>query len=244
MIVTGHVPEDLNAFQTIEAGQDQINHIQYIADIMHAPLPDGTNRLERRKALAEINLDSPEAAKAISFLKEHHTVVDPTMALFELFSATTARPPASFEPGIERIAPELAQPLTDVEPPSERSELSSKVFSKEIAIIGALHRAGVPIVAGTDQAVPGHSLHREIELYVQAGFTPIEAIQAATIVPARVMGLEKELGTVEKGKRADLILLTADPLADIHNTRQVEYVITNGAMYHTAELWQSVGFKP
>jgi imidazolonepropionase-like amidohydrolase len=244
MIVTGHVPEGLNAFQTIEAGQDQINHIQYIADIMHAPLPDGTNRLERRKALAEINLDSPEAAKAISFLKEHHTVVDPTMALFELFSATTARPPASFEPGIERIAPELAQPLTDVEPPSERSELSSKVFSKEIAIIGALHRAGVPIVAGTDQAVPGHSLHREIELYVQAGFTPIEAIQAATIVPARVMGLEKELGTVEKGKRADLILLTADPLADIHNTRQVEYVITNGAMYHTAELWQSVGFKP
>ena len=133
---------------------------------------------------------------------------------------------------------------TDVEPPSERSELLDKVFTKDIAIVGALHRAGVPIVAGTDQAVPGHSLHREIELYVQAGFTPMEAIQAATIVPARVMGLDKELGTVEKGKRADLILLNADPLADIHNTRKVEYVISNGEMYHTAELWQSVGFKP
>jgi len=72
----------------------------------------------------------------------------------------------------------------------------------------------------------------------------MEAIQAATIVPARVMGLDKELGTIEKGKRADLILLTGDPLADIHNTRTVEYVITNGVMYHTAELWQSVGFKP
>jgi imidazolonepropionase-like amidohydrolase len=117
-------------------------------------------------------------------------------------------------------------------------------LSKDIAIIGALHRAGVPIVAGTDQTVPGHSLHREIELYVQAGFTPMEAIQAATIVPARVMGREKELGTIEKGKRADLILLTADPLADIRNTRKVEYVISNGVMYHTAELWQSVGFKP
>ncbi|HTT18211.1 MAG TPA: amidohydrolase family protein [Candidatus Sulfotelmatobacter sp.] len=244
MTVTGHVPEGLNAYQTIDAGQDQINHIQYIADIMHAPIPDGTTRLERRKAMAEINLDSAEATKAVSFLKEHHTVIDPTMALFELFTATTAKPPASFEPGVEKISPELAQPLTDVEPPSERSELFTKIFSKEIGIVGALHRAGVPIVAGTDQAVPGHSLHREIEIYVQAGFTPMEAIQAATIVPARVMGLDKELGTIEKGKHADLILLTADPLADIRNTRNVEYVISNGAMYRAAELWESVGFKP
>ncbi len=244
MTVTGHVPEGLNGFQTIAAGQDQINHIQYIANMMHGPFPDDMSRAERRKAIANLDLDSPEAHKALNFLKEHHTVVDPTMALSELFTATTAKAPATFEPGIDKIAPELAQPLTDVEPPSERSEILDKIFSKDIAIVGALHRAGVPVVAGTDQAVPGHSLHREIELYVQAGFTPLEAIQAATIVPARVMRLDKELGTIEKGKRADLILLTADPLADIHNTRKVEYVITNGAMYHTAELWQSVGFKP
>ena len=87
---------------------------------------------------------------------------------------------------------------------------------KDIAIIGALHRAGVPIVAGTDQTVPGYSLYREIELYVQAGFTPMEAIQAATIVPARVMGVDKELGTVEAGKRADVIILDAQS-ARIHS---------------------------
>jgi len=244
MTVTGHVPQGLDAFQTIAAGQDQINHIQYVVDIMHAPFPKDMSRIDRMKAIAEVNLDSPEAQKAITFLKEHHTVVDPTMALFELFGATTAEPPASFEPGIEKIAPELAQPLTDVEPPSERSEIGEKVFKKDIAVVSALHKAGIPIVAGTDQAVPGYSLHREIELYVQAGFTPMEAIQSATIVPARAMHLEKDTGTVQKGKRGDLILLTADPLADIHNTRSVEYVITNGTMYHTAELWQSVGFKP
>jgi imidazolonepropionase-like amidohydrolase len=244
MTVTGHVPQGLNAFQTIDAGQDQINHIQYIVDIMHAPFPKDMSRPDRMKAIADLNLDSPEAKKALSFLKDHHTVVDPTMALFELFTATTAKPPASFEPGVEKIAPELAQPITDVEPPSERSEIGDKVFSKEIAVLGALQRAGIPIVAGTDQAVPGYSLHREIELYVQAGFTPMEAIQAATIVPARAMHLEKESGTVEKGKRGDLLLLTADPLADIHNTRSVEYVVTNGTMFHTAELWQSVGFRP
>ena len=72
----------------------------------------------------------------------------------------------------------------------------------------------------------------------------MEAIQAATIVPARAMGLDKESGTVEKGKRGDLILINGNPLEDIHNTRNVEYVITNGTMYHTAELWQSAGFKP
>ncbi|MBZ5573716.1 MAG: amidohydrolase family protein [Acidobacteriia bacterium] len=244
MTVTGHIPEGLNAYQAVEAGQDQINHIQYIADIMHPPLPADASRADRRKAAATVDLNSADAQKALSFLKAHNTVVDPTIALFEFFTATTAKPTASFEPGAAKVAPELAAQLTEVEPPSPRSEQIEKMFEKDLAIVGALHRAGVPIVAGTDQTVPGHSLHREIELYVQAGFTPMEAIQAATLVPARVMGLDKEVGTVEEGKRADLIILNGDPLEDIHNTRNVEYVITNGVMYNCAELWKSVGFRP
>jgi imidazolonepropionase-like amidohydrolase len=244
MTVTGHIPEGLNAYQAIEAGQDQINHIGYIADIMKAPLPEGASRLDRYKAGANIDLESPEAKRALAFLKEHHTVVDPTIALMEFFTATTAKPPASFEPGVNKVAPELAQQLADVAPPTDRSEIGEKVYEKELEIVGALHRAGIPVVAGTDQTVPGHSLHREIELYVQAGFTPMEAIQAATSVPARAMGIEKESGTVEKGKRGDLILVNGNPLDDIHKIRNVEDVITNGTMFHTAELWQSVGFKP
>jgi imidazolonepropionase-like amidohydrolase len=244
MTVTGHIPEGLTAYQAVDAGQDQINHIEYVLEMMHGPFPTDMSRIDRMKALAEVDLDSAEARKAVSFLKEHHTLLDPTVALFEFLTATTAKPPASFEPGVNKIAPELAEQLTDVEPPSERSGLAEKVFEKELAIVGILHRAGIPIVAGTDQTVPGYSLHREIELYAQAGFTPMEAIQAATIVPARAMGVDKELGTVEKGKRADLILIRGDPLADIHNTRKVEYVITNGVMYATAPLWQSAGFKP
>jgi imidazolonepropionase-like amidohydrolase len=244
MTVTGHIPEGLNAYQAIEAGQDQINHIGYVADIMKAPLPENATRFDRFKAGATIDLGSAEAQKALTFLRDHHTVIDPTVALSEFFTATTAKPPASFEPGVNKVAPELAEQLTDVGPPTDRSEILGKVFEKELEIVGALHKAGIPVVAGTDQTVPGYSLHREIELYVQAGFTPMEAIQAATIVPARAMGLDKESGSVEKGKRGDLILINGNPLDDIHNTRNVEYVITNGTMYHTAELWQSVGFKP
>jgi len=122
--------------------------------------------------------------------------------------------------------------------------LIEKATQKGVEVVGVLHRAGVPVVAGTDQAVPGHSLHREIEIYVQAGFTPMEAIQAATIVPARAMRIDKEVGTVEVGKRGDVIILGANPLESIHNIRTVESVVTNGVLYNCAELWQSVGFKP
>lgn len=244
MTVTGHVPIGLTAYQTVAAGQDQINHITYIADIMRPTLPPNATRDDRRKAALNLDLDSPEARKALAFLKDHHTVVDPTLSIFEMFTATTAKPPASFEPGVNKIPTELAEQITDVEPPNENSEIQEKIFQKEVAIVGALRKAGIPVVAGTDQTVPGFSLHREMELYVQAGFTPLEAIQAATLVPAQVMGVEKELGTVEKGKRGDLIVVNGNPLEDIHNSRNVEYVITNGTMFHTAELWQSVGFKP
>lgn len=108
MTVTGHVPQRLTAYQTIPAGEDQINHISYIADIMEPPLPENATRAERRNAAANLNLDSAEAKKALTFLKDHHTVVDPTIALFELFTATTAKPPASFEPGITKIPEVLA----------------------------------------------------------------------------------------------------------------------------------------
>jgi imidazolonepropionase-like amidohydrolase len=246
MTVTGHVPEGLNAYQVIEAGQDQINHVPYVTEMMLASLPASAQRIDRLKAVAALNLNSTEAQKAISFLKEHHTVIDPTLAFYEFISASTARPLASFEPGVDKVAPELANQFTDVGSPAPPpyAEVLEKAFAMDLAIVAALHRAGIPIVAGTDQTVPGHSLHREIELYTQAGFTPLEAIQAATIVPARVMGLDRELGTVEVGKRADLILLGANPLDDIRNIRKVEFVVTDGKMYNCAGLWRSVGFKP
>jgi len=102
----------------------------------------------------------------------------------------------------------------------------------------------VTVVAGTDQAIPGHSLHRELELYVEAGFTPMEAIQAATLVPARAMGREKDLGTVSAGKWADLILVDGDPLTDIRALRRIVSVVAAGRIYDPADLWRSVGFEP
>jgi imidazolonepropionase-like amidohydrolase len=244
MTVTGHIPEGMNAYQGVEDGMDQINHIQYVMAIIHPPYPEKANGLDRAKIEAQTDMNSPEAQKAFAFLKQHNTVIDPTLVIFEFSTANTNHPTASFEPGVLKVAPELAGPLIDVGPASPFSQLQSEIFSKEVEAVGALHRAGIRVVAGTDQTVPGHSLHREMELYVQAGFTPMEAIQAATTVPAQVMGLDKEVGTIAPGMRADMIILGANPLDDIHNSRKVESVITNGTLYDCAPLWQSVGFKP
>ena len=248
MTVTGHVPEGMDLYQAVNAGMDQINHIHYVADIMKPQPPAGTklNRAQRLQADANIDLHSPEAQRALAFILQHHTVIDPTVALMEvIYTVTPTHPVASFEPGVDRIAPELRQQFVGSDgPPPAMQETAQKVFQKYLDIIGALHREGVTIVAGTDQTVPGFSLYREIELYVKAGFTPMEAIQAATIVPARVMGLDKKLGTVEPGKEADLIVLKADPLESISNIRTVEEVVTGGTLYETAPLWASVGFKP
>jgi hypothetical protein len=109
MTVTGHVPDGLNAYQVIEAGQDQINHISYIADIMHAGLPADASRRDEFKANAAVDLNSPEAQKAISFLKAHSTVIDPTLSIFEFLTATTAKPPGTFEPGVTKVTPELVR---------------------------------------------------------------------------------------------------------------------------------------
>ena len=112
------------------------------------------------------------------------------------------------------------------------------------AILRALHAAGVPIVAGTDKAVPAHSFHRELELYVEAGLSPMDVIGLATLGSAKVMGMNKEVGSIEVGKRADMILVDGNPLDDFHALRKVKRVISNGRVFDPAELWRSVGFQP
>jgi imidazolonepropionase-like amidohydrolase len=153
-------------------------------------------------------------------------------------------PIESFEPGASKVPPELTVQINKKVQSADLAEGLRMVVDVLLKITVALQRAGVPIVAGTDVGVPGHTLHRELELYVKAGMTPLEAIQAATITPARVMKVETEVGTIEPGKRADLIILDANPLTNISNIRKVSSVVTQGRLFDSANLWQTVGFKP
>jgi imidazolonepropionase-like amidohydrolase len=150
---------------------------------------------------------------------------------------------AAFEPGV-RHAPFLIDAKYRGMGGTASADQMQARLAQNLAVIGALHKAGVPIVPGSDTGLVGYGLHREIELYVEAGMTPLEAIQSATIVSARAMKLDRDAGTVEVGKRADLILVDGDPLADIHALRNVSRVIANGRVFDPAYLWRSVGFQP
>jgi len=104
-----------------------------------------------------------------------------------------------------------------------------------------MHRAGVPFLAGTDTAAgvhifPGFSLHQELALFVQAGFTPMEALQTATRNPAQFFGRLSDMGTVQTGKIADLVLLDANPLDDIQNTRKIQAVVLAGRYFSRSDL--------
>ncbi len=245
MTVTGHIPNGMNAYEGVEDGMDMINHIHYIADLLLPKDfdPKKVKGIDRLKVMASIDINSDAGKQAVAFFKQHGTVIDPTMALMEMMLRPASEPATQMEPGIARVAPELREQLVNGGLPPQAAEYAEKAKENDLAIIGALHRAGVPIVAGTDQAVPGFSLYREIELYVQAGFTPMEALQAATIVPARAMKVERDSGSLEVGKRADLDVLDANPLENIHNIRTVSSVLADGVLYDPAPLWESVGFS-
>jgi hypothetical protein len=241
LTVTGHIPEGMTAIEGVDDGMDQINHISYELPYF-TRTPSGPDGKPDRTKPPILELDSPRAKQLIETLKAHHTVLDPTLVVFETFMHI--EPMEKLEPGIDHVAPQLREALDSPPAPPDRIELIRARWAAMMATLRALHQAGIPIVAGTDQSIPGYSLHRELELYVEAGFTPLEALQAATIVPARALGVEKQSGSLEAGKRGDVLLLDADPLVDIHNTRKVWRTIAAGAVYDPAPLWLSVGFTP
>jgi imidazolonepropionase-like amidohydrolase len=239
MTVTGHIPRAVTGFKAIEDGMDQINHVTFIRRMM-AP----ADTIRPSFARGPVDLSSPDARHTIRVLLQHHIVLDPTLGVYQMASHSADQPVASLEPGIAMLPPQLVSAIEHSGVPPTDAEAARRTFDGLIAIVGALHRAGVPIVAGTDQQVPGHSLHRELELYVRAGFTPMEALQSATLIPARAMRLERESGTIAVGKRADLIVLDRDPLVDIANTRSVHLVVAAGRPYDPKVLWRSAGFRP
>ena len=124
----------------------------------------------------------------------------------------------------------------------ENSARSEAYYRRELQIVGAMHRAGVGILAGTDlpvgHAIPGYSLHEELALMVESGLSPLAALQTATLNPAKFFGFTDSLGTAETGKVADLVVLAADPLADIRNTERIDAVIVKGRFINRAELDQ------
>jgi len=150
------------------------------------------------------------------------------------------------DPRMKYLLPELKQFWASALPYFEKEfeeirEIGPAVTRKFLEMVNAMNSAGVRLLAGS--GTPGHpfewpgfSLHEELEWLVKAGLTPLEALQAATLNPARFLGKENELGTVERGKLADLVLLDNNPLEDIRNTQRIAAVMANGRYMGKSEL--------
>ena len=136
------------------------------------------------------------------------------------------------------LASKMRRPSRPFTP--ENSQRSEAYYRRELQIVGAMYRAGVGILAGTDlpvgHAIPGYGLHEELSLMVESGLPPLAALQTATLNPAKFFGLTDSLGTVEQGKVADLVVLGADPLADIENTNRIDAVIMRGSLMDRQKL--------
>lgn len=219
MTVTGHVPTSLGLTRAVETGMDHVAHLPINGDPQ-----------------------SPQTRAIIDLLARRKTVIDPTLPWNELLGHAPDTALASFEPGFAHAPPALLANYRSVKNDTTAATARQRVRESEV-MVKALFDAGVPIVAGTDGALPGYSVLRSIEMYVEAGLTPMQAIESATRVPAESMRLGKDSGTIEPGKRADLIVLNADPLADISNIRKLRWVIANGRVLDPGALWSAAGFK-
>jgi imidazolonepropionase-like amidohydrolase len=213
MTVTGHLPAGLTWQTAVEKGYDGIAHMQL----------RGTP-------------DTDASRQQIAFFKEHRTVMDPTLSWNELSGRAMTQPLDALLPGASRLPLSLRRMFDSMTGGNGGSQANAA------KLIKAAVDAGLLVMAGTDKGVPGFSLQRELEIYVQGGLTPLEAIRTSTIMPARAMKLDKELGTLEAGKLADLVVLDADPLANISNVRSARMVAAGGRLYDCDVLWKVAGF--
>jgi imidazolonepropionase-like amidohydrolase len=222
MTVTGHIPNSLSLVAAIDSGMDQVAHLPLRGD----PRSDSVKRV-------------------IAHLRAKGTVIDPTASWGEIGGHSTAESVQNFQPVLQHLPPALIQSRVSTWGSATVDTATAHArLARTLSAIRALHDAGVPIVAGTDEGVPGFSVYREIELYVMAGMTPLDAIRSATSVSAKAMRADKDVGTIEAGKRADLLVLDANPLDNVSNIRSVKLVMKDGRLYESAALWRAAGFTP
>jgi hypothetical protein len=245
--LAGHVPPFITAVEASNAGQQSIEHLGgRFYGVMLACSTRETELREKIKLIINNVLkafvDKREPDDSAIFRAEF------TKPLFESFSERKATQVfLAFRRNKTWQVPTLvSQPLREAI--NERKDLSEddrfhakKLMQKQFEIVGAMERAGVKIMAGTDLPLDKSKLHEELALLVEAGLTPIQALQTATSNPAKFLGLEKSLGTIEKGKFADLVLLEANPLENISNTRKIFAIVISGRYLSKEKLEEMLG---
>jgi hypothetical protein len=236
----GHVPPSVTALEASKAGQRSIEHLG--GRFYGVPLSCSNREAELTDRIRRI------VGKVLESLYAHTEPDDS-----EIFRSTFTKPlVASFDPGKAgalfgtfksnatwQVPTLIGQPIRDAlnggrkDLTADDIRYGRMLVQKQLDVVGMMNRAGVKLMAGTDLPLDHPRLHDELTLLVQAGLTPLQALQSATRNPAAFLGMLDSLGTIEQGKIADLVMLDANPLANIHNSEKIRAVVVAGRLVDT-----------
>jgi imidazolonepropionase-like amidohydrolase len=233
----GHVPDSIDATEFAQQGGVSMEHLRRV-DFACTDLTVDPNNPPDLVAVDHA-YDPTKAAGVFAMFKVLDTWQCPTLVIS--YKQLAGNPDLLSDSHLQYLPPSLQAlyrnlPLTPRRPPDQ----ANTILTTERTIVSAMQSQGVALLAGTDTpgwgVFPGYALHEELALLVAAGLSPLQALQAATINPARFIGMDGDLGSIQTGKLADLVLLDANPLDDIHNTTKIEAVVQSGKLLTRTDL--------
>lgn len=248
--VGGHVPAFTTASRVITQGYDELNHLNMLFLNFVADPGEDTRTIARFTIVgergADLDLDSVPVREFVDELSRRKIVIDPTMACFEdSFNQAPGEKSRVMAAALEHLPAAFRRRLLQPE-----MELSSRMvdryrgsWKKMLQLLKRLDDAGVTLVPGTD-SWEGFAMHRELELWAEAGIAPAKVLQQATLGSARVLHQEHERGVVEPGFVADLVLVDGNPLQDLSVLRRAALVMKGGTVLFPAEIYTWLGIRP
>jgi imidazolonepropionase-like amidohydrolase len=259
----GHVPDSITATAASEAGQSSIEHLtgvlldcstreEQLRQRQLTPPPKHETKAQanaRDRQWTKDLLDSfsdERADKLVQTFLAHQTWQVPTFPVLVHIGFLTPKTDLKNDPKMKYVPKKLQEMWQQGRDEQldhrgdEEFALRAEAIQRLLQVVGKMSAAGLPVMAGTDSAapnvIPGFSLHEDLAYLVQAGMTPMQALQAATAKPAEFLHRSAEQGTIAIGKRADLVLLDANPLDDIHNAEKIRAVILYGKLLERGDL--------
>jgi len=249
MRLSGHIPAFMSAEQAVRAGYDEIQHINMVFLNFLAGDREDTREQIRFTLYGDeagnLDLNSDEVEGFIALLKENNVVIDATAAIFEtMLVHLPGDPDPTFAPILEHLPPSFARAMYNPEMDIvDTADAWARSSVAQAAMLRKLHDSGIQLVAGSDH-IAAFTLHRELEVYSEAGISNADVLRIATLDSARVVGVDDQTGSITVGKDSDLILIDGNPFEDISAIRRATLVMKGDTLYRPDELYTAVGVKP